>query len=139
MEDHRIGDLLRELPRERARSGFTVRVLERLDAGGAGRPTLLWRSVAVFAAAAFAAVAIPAGILMDRAADRKGVQAAEARQILEEIRAEHSRIEAELEGLAEPPVLYLGGDENVDFVLDLRRVPEAQGEIRPAAYTDQTF
>lgn len=139
MEDHRIGELLRELPRERARSGFTVRVLERLDAGEAGRPALHWRPVAAFAAAALAAVAIPAGILMDRTADRKAIQAAEARQILEEIRAEHSRLAAELEGLAEPPVLYLGGDENVDFVLDLRRVPEAQGEIRPAAYTDQTF
>ena len=43
------------------------------------------------------------------------------------------------EELAEPPVLYLGGDENVDFVLDLRRVPEARGAVRPAAYTDQTF
>lgn len=139
MEDHRIGDLLRELPRERARSGFTVRVLERLDAGEAGRPASLWRPVAVFAAAAFAAVTIPAGILMDRAADRKAIQAAEARQILEEIRAEHGRLEAELEGLAEPPVLYLGGDENVDFVLDLRRVPEANGEVRPAAYTEQRF
>jgi len=32
MEDHRIGDLLRELPRERASNGFTARVLERLDA-----------------------------------------------------------------------------------------------------------
>lgn len=136
MEDHRIGDLLRELPRERARSGFTVRVLERLDAGEAGRPAFLWRPVAVLAAAAFAAVAIPAGILMDQAADRK---AAEARQILEEIRAEHSRLERQLEGLAQPPVIYLGGDENVDFVLDLRRVPEAGGEVRPAAYTDQTF
>lgn len=139
MEDHRIGDLLRELPREQARNGFTARVLHRLDAEGAGRPAFLWRPVAVFAAAALAAVAIPAGILMDRAADRKAIQAAEARQILEEIRAEHGRLEAELEGLVEPPVLYLGGDENVDFVLDLRRVPEAQGEVRPAAYADQTF
>lgn len=139
MEDHRIGDLLRELPREQARNGFTARVLHRLDAEGAGWPALLWRPVAVFAAAALAAVAIPAGILIDRTADRKTTQAAEARQILEEIRAEHSRLEQELEGLSEPPVLYLGGDENVDFVLDLRRVPEAQGEVRPAGYTNQTF
>src|SRR4051812_50036279 len=32
MEDHRLGDLLRELPREQARPGFTARVLHRLDA-----------------------------------------------------------------------------------------------------------
>jgi hypothetical protein len=137
MEDHRIGELLRELPRERARNGFTARVLERLDAGEAGRPALFWRPVAAFAAAILAAVAIPAGLLMDRAADRERIRAAEARQILEEIRAEHGRLERELEEISEPPVLYLGGDENVDFVLDLRRVPESG--TRPAAYTNQTF
>jgi anti-sigma factor RsiW len=137
MEDHRIGDLLRELPRERARSGFTARVLGRLDAGGAGRPALRRRPAAALAAAALAAVAIPAGLLVEEAADRR--KAAEARRMLEEIRAEHSRLASELEELSEPPVIYLGGDENVDFVLDLRRVPEAGGEVRPATYADQTF
>lgn len=135
MEDHRIGDLLRELPRERARTGFTARVLQRLDAG-AGRPARRRRPVTALAAAALAAIVISAGILADRAADRR---AAEARQILEQIRAEHGRLERELEKLSEPPVIYLGGDENVDFVLDLRQVPEAGGEVRPAAYADQTF
>ncbi|MFP5285926.1 MAG: hypothetical protein ACLGI9_09340 [Thermoanaerobaculia bacterium] len=128
---------MRELPRERARNGFTARVLERLDAREAGRPVLRWRPVATFAAAALAAMAIPAGILMDRAADRERLRTAEARQILEEIRAEHGRLERELEEMSEPPVLYLGGDENVDFVLDLRRVPDSG--TRPAAYTNQTF
>jgi hypothetical protein len=138
MEDHRIGELLRELPRERARNGFTARVLQRLDAEEAGRPVLRWRPAAAFAAAVLAAVAIPAGLLMDRAADRERSRAAEARQILEEIRAEHGRLERELEDLSEEtPVIYLGGDENVDFVLDLRRVPEAG--TRPAAYTNPTF
>ena len=49
MEDHSVGPLLRELPRERAREGFTARVLARLDAP-APKP---WRQPRlVFAAAA---------------------------------------------------------------------------------------
>lgn len=136
MEDHRIGELLRELPRERARTGFTARVVRKLDAPEAGRPALRWRPVAALTAALFAAAALSSGLLHERA---ESVRAAEARQLLEEIRAEHGRLAREVEEMSEPPVIYLGGDEDVDFVVDLSRVPEAGGEIRPAAYQNQTF
>jgi len=129
MEDHRIGDLLRELPRERARAGFTPRVLERLDSRGTGRPALSWRPAAVLAAMALA-VAIPIGIRYEQHERSER----EAERILHELRAEHGRLEQELQEISEP-VLYLGGDEDVDLVLDLSRVPEA-GQAAPAAYHD---
>jgi hypothetical protein len=147
MEDHRtdrtdrtdrITDLLRELPRERARPGFTARVLERLDSRGAraARPAFEWRPAAVLAALALA-VAIPLGIRLERHErhERESARVDEAQRILQELRAEHGRLEQELQDISEPRVLYLGGDEEVDLVLDLSRVPEA-GRPVPAAYHD---
>ena len=137
MEDHRIGELLRELPRERARTGFTARVVRNLDAPEAGRPVVRWRPVAALTAALLIAVALSAGLLQARKAE--SVRTAEARQLLEEIRAEHGRLAREVEEMSEPPVIYLGGTEDVDFVVDLSQVPEPDGGARPAAYQNQTF
>jgi hypothetical protein len=139
MEDHRLGDLLRELPREHARPGFTARVLNRLDAPEDRR--LHWRPRMALAGAmaAVAAVAISAGVLMDRpAGSERSIETAEAQQILRELRAEHGRLEQELQEMSEPPVLYLGGNEDVDLVLDLRNVRDAEGVV-PAAFHNQTF
>ena len=91
------------------------------------------------AMAAVAVVAISAGVLTGRpAGSGQSIETAEARQILQELRAEHGRLERELQELSEPPVLYLGGDEDVDLVLDLRNVRDAEGVV-PAAYHNQTF
>jgi hypothetical protein len=136
VEDQQIGELLRELPRERARTGFTARVVQKLDAREAGRPALRWRPVAALTAALLVAAALSAGLLQKRQAET--VRTAEARQLLEEIRAEHGRLAREVEEISEPPVIYLGGDEDVDFVVDLSQVPEA-GAVQPAAYQNQTF
>jgi hypothetical protein len=132
MEDHRLGDLLRELPREHARPGFTARVLHRLDA------TERRRSLPRLALATALAVvlAITAGVLVD--ARRDALEAARTRQALREIRAEHGRLEREVQELDQPPVVYLGGDENVDLVLDLGRTGGTEG-AKPAAYHDETF
>jgi hypothetical protein len=137
VEDHRIGELLRELPREHARTGFTARVVQKLDAPETGRPALRWRPAAALTAALLLAVALSAGLLHERKAE--SVRTAEARQLLQEIRAEHGRLAREVEEMSEPPVIYLGGDEDVDFVVDLSRVPEAEGGIEPAAFSNQTF
>lgn len=129
MEDQRIGDLLRGLPRERARPGFTARVLSALDAEPRKAPA--WRP-AILAAAALVAVAASAGFLAERQASR----AADTERLLRELRAEHGRLEEEFQELAEPPVLYLGGYRGaggeVDLVLDLSRVPD--GVTIPASY-----
>ena len=139
MEDHRLGDLLRELTPEHARPGFTARVLKRLDSPA--ERDLRWRPRMALAGvmAAAAAVVISAGLMMDRpAGSRPAAEIAEARQILQELRAEHGRLERELETLSEPPLMYLGGNEDVDLVLDLRNVHDAEGVV-PAAYHNQTF
>jgi cell division protein FtsB len=133
MEDHRLGDLLRELPREQARPGFTARVLHRLDAPARRRsiPRL------ALATALTAVLAVTAGLLVD--ARRDALANARAERALAEIRAEHARLEREVQELSDPPsVLYLGGNEDVDLVLDLGKVRGSEGAT-PAAYHGETF
>jgi hypothetical protein len=133
MEDHRLGDLLRELPRERARPGFTARVLNRLESPE--RRPAIPRLAMAGALAAF--LAVGAGVLVD--ARREAVETAQARQALRQIRAEHLRLEQEVRELsARPPVLYLGGNEQVDLVLDLGKVDGSEGAT-PVAYHGETF
>jgi hypothetical protein len=136
MEDHRLGDLLRELPREHARPGFTARVLHRLDAPER-TPRRSFRLA--LAGAMAVALAVSAGVLMDRqAGSREAIEATEARQILRELRAEHGRLERQFREMSQPPVVYIGGNENVDLVLDLGKVRGTEGAT-PAAYHDETF
>jgi hypothetical protein len=136
MEDHRLGDLLRELPREHARPGFTARVLDRLDA-----PERRFRPGPVFAAAcaALLLVAVSGGVLMSRQpGSRDTIETAEAQQILRQLRAEHERLERELYQIPQPRRVYIGGNEDVDFVLDLGQV-RGVGGATPAAYHDDTY
>lgn len=122
MEDHGLGRLLSELPRERAREGFTGRVLASLDSPG----PQVWRQPRlVFAAGALAALVASAGILQLHEHRQEEIRAAEARRILRELRSEHESLKQELKSLSEPPVVYLGGDEEVDLVVDLSRVQNA--------------
>lgn len=145
MEDHSIGRLLREIPRETARTGFTTRVLARLGhlEGPAPQRPRAWRPRVAFAAAAVLALVVSAGLFRYEQS-RDAARAAEARQALREIRAEHERLEQELRALSEPPVVYLGGNERVDLVLGLDdldalgNVPAEAGPA-PAAYRSDTF
>lgn len=122
MEDHDLGQLLGELPRERARPGFTARVMARLD-DPAPKP---WRQPRlVFATAALAAVVASAGILQVHSGRQEALRNAEARRMLQELRNEHDSLKQELQSLSEPPVVYVGGDEEVDLVVDLSRVQTA--------------
>jgi hypothetical protein len=116
MEDHGLGRglnrdlnrILRELPREQAREGFTARVLARLDRDV--QPAAWRRPRLVFA-----------GVLQYRADQRHE----EARRLLQELRSEHASLKHELESLSAPPVVYVGGNEKVDLVVDLSRVQGA--------------
>jgi hypothetical protein len=136
MEDHRLGDLLRELPREHARPGFTAHVLKSLDSTERA-PRRSFRFA--LAGAMAVALAMTVGILMDQqAGSRRSIGAAQAQQALQELRAEHGRLRQELQELSEPPVVYIGGNEDVDLVLDLGKVRESEG-AKPAAYRDETF
>jgi len=141
-----VADLLRELPEEHARPGFTARVLEKLDEPRhASRWTFRLAPVpvrAVLAVAALLTIAISAGALIEwRGGEQKHLDTLQARQTLQELRAEHGRLEAELHEMSAPPVVYLGGDEKVDYVLDLGKVRNAEvvSSATPAAYHTDTF
>ena len=134
MEDHRLGDLLRELPREQARPGFTARVLNRLDAPQRRRWVPFPRLA--LATALAAVLAVTAGFLIDARQD--ALESSRAEKALAEIRAEHARLEREVRELSQPPVIYLGGNEDVDLVLDLGKVRGSEGAT-PAAYHGETF
>lgn len=123
MEDHSVGPLLRELPRERAREGFTARVMARLDAP---EPKPWLQPRLFFATAALAAVVASAAILQVHAGRQEALRTAEARKMLRELRSEHASLKQELQTLTQPPVVYLGGDEEVDLVVDLSRVQSAR-------------
>lgn len=145
MEDQPIGQLLRELPAETARPGFTARVVARLDRPDGERPEKAERMPALrprlaWTAALVAALGISAGMIGIR--DRPAApDRAEARRILAELKAEHSRLEQDFQELREP-VYYLGGNEEIDLVMDLSNVTEgSEGDVAvPAAYRpNETF
>lgn len=128
MEDHGLDrslTLLRDLPPERARPGFTGRVLAALDE----RPAApVWRRPRlVFAAAALLAVTTSVGIVQvtQVRAEREAADRAEARRLLRELRSEHDDLKHDFETLSTPPVVYVGGNEQVDLVVDLSRVQGA--------------
>lgn len=121
MEDHNVGPLLRELPRESAREGFTAQVMANLDVA---EPKVWRQPRLVFAAAALAAVVASAGMLQIHSGRQEEIRAAEARRILRELRSEHDSLKQEIRSLSEP-VVYLGGNEEMDLVVDLSRVQGA--------------
>ena len=140
MEDQHLGQLLRELPREQARQGFTARVLARLDAPPAAAPYRRWQPR--LAAAVAVAVALASGLVYNsRLEAERAARMARAQQVLHELRAEHGRIKKELAALPDAPVLYLGGDEKTDLVIDMSQVrsSESTQDMQPATYRYDTF
>lgn len=137
MEDHRLGDLLRELPRETARPGFTARVLRRIEVPE--RRERRFSPRLALAGALALTVMVAAGVRVETRRDAiETARAQQALQVLQDIRAEHGRLEREVQELSQPSVVYLGGNENVDLVLDLGKVRGTEG-AKPAAYHDETF
>ncbi len=137
MEDqHLVERLLRELPREKARLGFTPRLLARLDGlDRAPAPGRVWRSRLATVAALVLLAGSAAGLMhYERMEAQRAARQARAQQVLRELRAEHGQIKRELEALPAPPVVYLGGNEDMDLVVDLRRVHQTDG-VQPATYS----
>jgi len=125
-DDRRLSALLRSLPRERARAGFASRVAARLDE----RPRRNTGWLVTSSVAAGLAILV-VSVLGFRSLDEQR-KVAEARRALAEIRSEHRALAAEIEKLPvdrEPGVLYLGGDDQADYFVDLARVNEE--EITP--------
>jgi hypothetical protein len=142
MKDDQLDKMLRELPREQVTNDFTRRVLSgATEVGVAGSSTAGRRRTVRLpawgiAAAAAALLLVPAGIWIFDASQR----AALTKEITA-LRTEHGRLTGELRALrqqmgAAQPVIYLGGDDRVDYVLDLKRLVREQldGAVRsPAA------
>jgi hypothetical protein len=187
MEEERLTHMLHALPRERARVGFTARVLRRLDAEpetGSSRLHASRLHRLMLASATVAAVAVsvallprehtplplnvtlaPAGMKMAAAAlqpaadPRRSPQplraqaavsrpaeeldAAQAHQLVQELRQESSRLERELRSLQRPVTRrasapaaenYRGGDDSADLVYGTARARTLQ--VTPPADRD---
>ncbi len=129
MTDEELRDALRSLPRHRASEGFTDRVLDHLEQTRRSRkPDGLWqrlRSVVgpaggTFRWTAVAAAALLAALLPTAVRHHRPPTDADSRQAVQELRSELE----ELKRLAadtqtDEPVLYLGGDDRVELVVDL--------------------
>ena len=138
----RLDEVLAALPRERASDDFTEGVLARV--AEARRPA---RRAPILALAASLLLAV--GLFGAHSwQERREARAAAERVAAMEVEA--LLIQAELDALREQarqayPVVYLGGDDDVDVVLDLARlsggrpaselVREQNDAIRLAAYT----
>lgn len=126
--DLRVREVLIRLPRERAGEAFTARVLERTGAAP-GHPRRL-RSLAA------AALLCAAGAL--GAHEWNSAQAHQAAaERMASLRAEYEMLQTELQSLqrtadAERPVVYLGGEGDVEYVLDLSRLAVNPSATRPA-------
>ena len=126
-----LRDLLRALPAHEPGSRFTGAVLARLE-----RPAAAPRRALPAWAAAALAVALLAGawgavVVRSTAGERRKA----------ELRDETAAIAAELRALREQaaqpaPLLYLGGTEEVDLVLDLSTLPVAAAVRVPGGARD---
>jgi hypothetical protein len=142
MDEQRLNQLLRELPRHQASPRFTAAVLRRL-ADDAPRSRPLRRLTPAAAAAALVAAGLVFGVHeWTRGAERQRELAR-----LEALESEKRALEAEileLRRLARDarPVVYLGSTATVDLVVDLERLAERRSRWResgnenprPAAY-----
>ena len=134
-DDRELDRLLANLPRETASPGFSRRVLEQLDAPARARGRRPWLAVVVAAAAA-AILALGLWLLPRPAPEPSLVETRALREEHRQLMAELEALKASLRQSETAPVLYLGGNESVDLVLDLRPVwsGEAGLDARRAVY-----
>jgi hypothetical protein len=134
MSDEELQGLLRSLPREGASEGFTEGVMARLDE--VRRP--LYRDPRLALAASLVlAVALWFGI----GSWRDARQQDHARERVRALRTELEELQKDVSLMRElAPVLYLGGDDEVDLVIDMRRVlgEEQSDVLQPISLEDSS-
>lgn len=129
LSDRQLDRLLAGLPREPAPRGFSRRVLADVAVSPRRRQGRRW-----LLPAAVAAAALVAGLwLLPRAVPEApkvtaGALEREHRLLMEELES----LKASLRQDQVAPVLYLGGNESLDLVLDLEPVWRSAGGARPA-------
>lgn len=121
---------------ETASAGFTSGVLARIEERRDRRPLLGRPSLVAAAAAIVLAVGIALGLGFG---DRQGAAPAVAAE-RERLLQEYSELQRELDQIRQladesRPVLYLGGNETLDVVYDLRGYEDrlATSGVRPAS------
>jgi len=130
MDDQQLREVLRSLPRQDAPEGFTRATVQRLGARGPRGRT--WRRLALVAAvcAGLIGLGVPLALSLSERAGREQV-----RDELERLKQDHDALEAQLAALRasekEPELLYLGGTDSADYVLDLRQLARPPDETRP--------
>lgn len=139
MNDDFPREMIRALPRERARAAFAARVLARIDELPAGvvpvRPGWAWAA----AAAVLIAVVGFGGLRWQ--AERRATERTEAARVeLAAMQLEHARLAAELQALRRepgprPPVVLVGGDDRAELVIDFDRLA---ARTRPASSVRRT-
>ena len=111
-----LDELLRTMPRERAPQGFARDVVMRLDRPRPRPP--VWRLAAAGAVAA--ALVIGSATWLSHSANQRTLRAE-----ITALRDQHQQLESQLaelrQRLTEPKVV-VGGNDHVDYVLDLERL-----------------
>jgi len=135
MNDQELSEILRALPKERVGEDFTARLLARLDASPAVTSSTV--SPRRFALAAALCLAVLGGGIVGAWHWQRVEARREALAELEELRGEQRALEHELAELValtrSDPVVYLGGSEEVDLVIDLGNLARRrQGSAVPA-------
>jgi len=129
MSEENLGNLLRSLPREKASEGFTDRIMSRLEEGR--RPIVFQPR---FALAVSIVLVVAAWVGADRWLAVQ--QEEQTNQRIHTLKTEIENIQDDIRLLRDlVPVLYLGGNEDVDFVLDLGKAAREKGDaIEPISF-----
>ena len=132
-EESEISAALESLPRHRPSEEFTAGLLTRIDTA-TKVPSRLNRNV-VWTLAALLIVAI--GITLGSSSYRHSQRQAQELQQLEALRARYTQLKTDVAGLKRsaansPAVVYLGGNESYDLVIDLTEPASYGASARPA-------
>jgi hypothetical protein len=129
MSEEKLGNLLRSLPREKASVEFTDRVMSRVEEGR--RPIVFQPR---FALAVSIVLIVAAWVGADRWLAMQ--QEEQTNERIHTLKSEIEKIQGDIRLLRDlAPVLYLGGNEDVDFVLDLGKAAREKGDgIKPISF-----
>ncbi len=124
----RLDEVLRSTTHVGASPDFTSRVMRRIREAETARRATSWRPT--LAVAALVVVSILSGIAFERHQESMRIEA---------IRLEARQLEAELEALKQQTrqssEVYLGGNENKEFVLDLRELTAPSSEVQTVSHS----
>jgi hypothetical protein len=131
MNDEELRSLLSSLPRERASEGFTDNLMSRLDV--AKRPFYREPRYALVAS-----LILLVGMWFGAGRWQDARQREETRERVQALRTEIEQLHQDINLLRDlAPVLYLGGDENVDLVIDMRHLMR-QEATQPVSFDDHS-